>query len=248
MTPKRPYPDLPPGAMTLEEASKAAALPYHIVSEAARALHLGIHHGRRLYLTPAEVDQIRRWPRPGPGRRRAQLALPLPLEGEPLEDMPPEQRRLYQGPDGHPLTAREVLALYEHDRPRRRGDCLPGGRNAARPCPWVSCRWHLYLNVSFTTGAISCPHHGLELWEISETCALDVAERGGITLEEAGVLLNITRERVRQIEANGLAHLHRRGQVLAEHLDGGTNSEQWPISRLIARLCYEKCRGQEDSR
>jgi hypothetical protein len=38
-----------------------------------------------------------------------------------------------------------------------------------------------------------------ELHDMPETCALDVAERGGATLEEVGRLLRVTRERVRQI-------------------------------------------------
>jgi len=37
-----------------------------------------------------------------------------------------------------------------------------------------------------------------------ESCALDVAGWGGITLEEVGRLMNITRERVRQVEVHAL--------------------------------------------
>ena len=46
-----------------------------------------------------------------------------------------------------------------------------------------------------------------EPWELSETCALDVADRGGVTLEEVGGWLNLTRERVRQLEVHALALL-----------------------------------------
>ena len=42
---------------------------------------------------------------------------------------------------------------------------------------------------------------------MSETCALDVADRGGITLEEVGELVNLTRERIRQVEVLGLDKL-----------------------------------------
>ena len=47
----------------------------------------------------------------------------------------------------------------------------------------------------------------LEVWEMTETCALDVADRGGTTLEEVGVLLNLTRERIRQVERSGIDKL-----------------------------------------
>ena len=40
-----------------------------------------------------------------------------------------------------------------------------------------------------------------------ETCSLDVADRGGITLEEVGEILNLTRERIRQVEVRGLSKL-----------------------------------------
>ena len=34
-----------------------------------------------------------------------------------------------------------------------------------------------------------------------------MAERGGLTLEEVGEILNLTRERIRQVEAAGLQKL-----------------------------------------
>ena len=42
---------------------------------------------------------------------------------------------------------------------------------------------------------------------MTETCALDVAERGGITLEEVGEIMNLTRERIRQLELSGLTKI-----------------------------------------
>jgi DNA-directed RNA polymerase sigma subunit (sigma70/sigma32) len=44
---------------------------------------------------------------------------------------------------------------------------------------------------------------------MTDTCALDIADRGGITLEEVGQIMNLTRERVRQLETQGLARLQR---------------------------------------
>jgi hypothetical protein len=87
------------------------------------------------------------------------------------------------------------------ERPRTRAECAGG----ERPCPFVSCKHHLYLDVSAKTGAIKLNFPDLEVWEMNESCALDVADRGGVTLEEAGAHLNVTRERVRQLEVTGLA-------------------------------------------
>jgi DNA-directed RNA polymerase sigma subunit (sigma70/sigma32) len=42
---------------------------------------------------------------------------------------------------------------------------------------------------------------------MSETCALDVAGNGPQNFDRTGELLNVTRERVRQIEAMALAKL-----------------------------------------
>ena len=47
----------------------------------------------------------------------------------------------------------------------------------------------------------------MDVWELEDTCALDVADRGGITLEEVGEILNLTRERIRQVEVRGLEKL-----------------------------------------
>ena len=97
----------------------------------------------------------------------------------------------------------EIIALLGDERPDSRGDCAEG----PRPCPWVSCKFHLYLDVNPETGSIKLNFPDLEVWEMAETCALDVADRGGITLEEVGEILNLTRERIRQVEVLGLSKL-----------------------------------------
>jgi DNA-directed RNA polymerase sigma subunit (sigma70/sigma32) len=42
---------------------------------------------------------------------------------------------------------------------------------------------------------------------MKETCALDIADRSGVTLEEVGEIMNLTRERIRQVEVRGLLKL-----------------------------------------
>ncbi len=103
--------------------------------------------------------------------------------------------------------------------PEARADCVGG----ARPCPYVSCKHHLYLDVSARTGAIKLNFPDLEVWEMTETCALDVADRGGTTLEEVGAIMNLTRERIRQVEVKGLAKLAALRDMLAlrDYVDEG---------------------------
>lgn len=69
-----------------------------------------------------------------------------------------------------------------------------------RPCPLVSCRYHLYLDVNPHNGNIKINFPDVELEDMEETCALDIADRGPQTLEHVGRYTNVTRERQRQVE------------------------------------------------
>jgi hypothetical protein len=97
----------------------------------------------------------------------------------------------------------QAIVEIERARPRSRADCV----QAERPCMFVSCKHHLYLDVNPETGSIKLNFPDKEIWELAETCALDVADRGGITLEEVGSIMNLTRERIRQVESRGLLKL-----------------------------------------
>lgn len=108
------------------------------------------------------------------------------------------------------------------ERPRTRADCIDG----PRPCPWVSCRHHLYLDVSPATRAVKLNFPDIEPGELPErgSCALDVADDGGCTLELTGELMNLTRERARQIEEKVL---RRRGvRDALRGLHGGDEAVQ----------------------
>jgi Sigma-70, region 4 len=123
------------------------------------------------------------------------------------------------------MTKRELelgRLLYpevEVEKPKLREECA----NGARPCPFVSCKHHLFLDVSARTGAIKLNFPDLEVWDMNETCALDVADRGGTTLEEVGAIMNLTRERIRQVEVKGLAKLEalREMESLRDYVDEG---------------------------
>jgi len=97
----------------------------------------------------------------------------------------------------------ELLRTIGQLRPRTRADCA----NGARPCLFVSCKHNLYLDVNPETGSVKLNFPDKEIWELEATCALDVADKGGITLEEVGAIMNLTRERIRQVEAHGLLKL-----------------------------------------
>lgn len=147
-------------------------------------------------------------------------------------------------------------------RPVKRADCLPGGLNEARPCPHLWCPWHMWSEMghggsrkpagsdggrgpwyrSSTGGPIDPkrlpqrdPAH------LESSCILDASEdlpgagRGeGMTLEAVGDVLDLTRERVRQIEADAASSMRdmpaaRRAMDLAKmlgsgHLDGAAGA------------------------
>lgn len=99
--------------------------------------------------------------------------------------------------------AEETFYNPQEYRPQTRGEC----RTIPRPCPYTSCLHHLYLDVNEETGAIKFNFPHLEVWEMSETCSLDVADHGGVTLEAVGAIFNLTRERIRQVEVGGLVKI-----------------------------------------
>ncbi len=142
-------------------------------------------------------------------------------------------------------------------RPRVRGDCA----NGPRPCPWVSCRYHLALHVTATGSIQIAPfaenntYRSRQKFDAEEasdrvvawanendTCALDVAEREleGMTLEAIGDRLGgFTKAAIQLHERQALLRL--RQEAVAEGLelpDGrSTVSHAWedeePIEHAV---------------
>jgi hypothetical protein len=183
--------------------------------------------GKRLGLTQelAEAAEMAESPMATEGA----TALCLEPEGEHITR---EQRRSRRKRDVRArtisvkrMTKRELeigrLLYPETDywKPRAREECVDG----PRPCPFVSCKYHLYIDVSPRTGAIKLNFPDLEVWEMNESCALDVADRGGTTLEDVGAIMNLTRERIRQVEVKALAKLEalRDMMALRDYVDEG---------------------------
>lgn len=80
-------------------------------------------------------------------------------------------------------------------RPKTRADCVDG----PRPCPYVACRHHLYLDVT-QFGAIRFAMDG-EPWEMEASCSLDVVDNNpeGLTHEKLGILFGVTHARIQQV-------------------------------------------------
>jgi hypothetical protein len=139
------------------------------------------------------------------------------------------------------MTKRELeigRMLYpetDYYKPRTRAECADG----PRPCPYVSCQHHLFLDVSARTGAIKLNFPDLEVWDMNETCALDVADRGGTTLEDVGAIMNLTRERIRQVEVKALAKLEALKDMMAlrDYVDEGpVGKRRLPVLSAAAEV------------
>jgi hypothetical protein len=121
-------------------------------------------------------------------------------------------------------------------RPRTRGDCA----NGPRPCPWASCRYHLALEVLEPTGNIkfNFPDAADDFSDLPATCALDVADLGGALLETVGVAMNMTRERVRQLEGAALSIIH-------PDLTGHADEPEQMGSRLAGHIAWQTARDEQ---
>lgn len=96
------------------------------------------------------------------------------------------------------LESKVLALLYPEKvtgRPRTRAECI----NGQRPCPYVSCRYHLYLDVDPKGGSVRMNFPATEVWDLEHSCSLDLADGGGMTLDRVGEAMNVTRERARQI-------------------------------------------------
>jgi hypothetical protein len=104
---------------------------------------------------------------PDPNDLRSTMARPLSqfngreLSGNELAFMP---------------QADAILEEFADDVPTTLADCQPGGKNEARPCPFVRCQFHTYVDVN-EDGALKLNFPGMALDDprIRYTCAIDAA-------------------------------------------------------------------------
>ena len=86
----------------------------------------------------------------------------------PLDEMPTERgrpktmsRREIQREERRRQRAGDVLEIIPYDRPMNRSEC----RSASRPCLFVACKYHLYLDVNPETGSIKMNFPEMEVFE-----------------------------------------------------------------------------------
>jgi hypothetical protein len=142
-----------------------------------------------------------------------------------IERATPHRRRARSLGRAAAATDAEIVQLRlsadePYERPRSRHDC----ENVPRPCPYVGCRHNLYLDYNKNTGNIrlNFPDREPDQMPPEGSCSLDVADQGGVTLNAAGEYINLTRERIRQVENTVLSRLRappavgRKGSAHAE--------------------------------
>ena len=115
-----------------------------------------------------------------------------------------EKRRTAKGkPTPDSIIRSDEAEMLQRQRPHDRSEC----RGGQRPCPWYGCRYHLGLDVT-PAGAIKVSE--IELEDMADTCAMDVADRvtaGDVSLDQVAEALGVSTERARQIEHHALGRL-----------------------------------------
>ncbi len=144
-------------------------------------------------------------------RRRRGLAEPPTPTLPSKPDLPPPRPPDPVVPASR-LVRRAAADPYEKLRPRTRGDCLPGGVNEQRPCPWSSCRHNLLVDIDCETAKVR--ETAEDPATLPFTCSLDVAdlvdeENRTVILRELQPAFGVTRERVRQLELRAIDAFQR---------------------------------------
>lgn len=127
----------------------------------------------------------------------AELLLRQKIDDNLFDDDPGELLELPSLPS--------VVRLPVLNKPRSRTECA----NVPRPCPFVSCRYNLYLDVR-NDGVLRVNFPDREPDEMTASCTLDLAVDGPRTLDAIAALMGMSKERARQLEASGLREVASR--------------------------------------
>lgn len=153
-------------------------------------------------------------------------------ESRPVRRLPVIARRGRMQPESAEALTFLSAAPVDVDRPRTRADCA----NGPRPCPYVSCRHHLFLDVT-PAGSIRLNFPGLDVDQIGETCSLDVAEAGPLSLPAIAAHLRVTFQRAKQLEARAYSRIARQSgvfELINETAAGGISDRRVPVARATA--------------
>lgn len=105
---------------------------------------------------------------------------------------------------------------YDLKKPRTRAEC-----GKQRPCPWISCKYHLYLDVNPQRGRITINYPNIPPWEMENSCVLDLIEtsRGEMISKKIGEkALNMSRQAVCIIVLNGIRKIKRNKKALKDFI------------------------------
>jgi hypothetical protein len=238
LEPRPPADTLPPEEPTPTERSPAPARdgrrhPVKVLPPVSREV---LEAGRRVY-PPGEYERPRTR-----SECAAWRAACVSCDGSGFDGPPPQGAA--PGADEGPACTRCQGTGLEFVRADPRGRLrveryspqallrvVPGkGRVGADgrmlPCRFVTCAHHTAFEVNHT-GSIWDQRAGLEVEELPDTCALDVAERGPRTLEQVAEVYQTSRQRILQIEEVAMAKLTAQSDRLRDLLD-----DDMPRTRL----------------
>lgn len=114
------------------------------------------------------------------------------------------KKDLFAGQKRYPLRDRTLPP-----RPRTWGECQARGLGTAEsPCAYVSCRYHLAIDVT-PSGGITLNRPAEEPQAAPQTCTLRVVEAhpGGLDHYTIADILNITHQGVSRMEVHALGRL-----------------------------------------
>ena len=115
----------------------------------------------------------------------------------------------------------------ENPRPKTVAECEDMGTEF-NPCPFVSCKWHLYLEVT-DKGHLRHNFPGKELWELPHTCLLKAVESGQIEDNvDVGRHMNVHRSRVQQLLKSALPKLKEGLEAFHKDIEGDVTREIEP--------------------
>jgi hypothetical protein len=143
-------------------------------------------------------------------------------------------RRKEEPEDKGPPTPADLARL---DMAKRSLRVLGHCEDVPRPCPFVSCRHNLYLDVDPRTGAVTMNFPLLEPGDMpaNGSCAMDVVAHRGMSEAAIAELMNEGREQVETIVRKNAQVLREGLQEYREHSTAGEEGAS-PLGALASAM------------